>query len=163
MNEYWEKAQQWWYDRTESERRNMTIAAPLVLLALIYYGLWLPVSNAVATAQTQVRAAESSLDRMKQDANRYVALAGKGGPRSSGGSLSQLASRSAAAADLRIERMQPQGDKLQLWLADCEFERLMDWLGELSTAQGVRIENLDLTESQEPGLVQIRRLQISKP
>ncbi|GAA5193022.1 type II secretion system protein M [Ferrimonas gelatinilytica] len=163
MNEYWEKAQQWWFDRTESERRYMTIAAPLLLLALIYYGLWVPVSDAVATAETQLRAAQSSLNQMKQDANRYTALAGKGGPRTSGGSLSQLASRSAAAAGLRIERMQPQSDKLQLWLADCEFERLMEWLSELSLDQGVRIENLDLTESQESGLVQVRRLQISKP
>ncbi|SHI20593.1 type II secretion system protein M [Ferrimonas marina] len=163
MNAYLEQAQAWWRERTEQERRYMTIAGPLLVVAIFYWGIWTPLSTAVENAERAVQAERNNLNQMKLDAGRVLALqGGQGGP-SSSGSLSQLASRSAATAGLRIARMQPQGDKLQLWVEDAQFETLLGWLAELTQQQGILVETLDVTAAQENGLVQVRRLQISRP
>ncbi|WP_345335797.1 type II secretion system protein M [Ferrimonas pelagia] len=164
MNAYWEQAQQWWFSRAASEQRLMTVAGPLLLLALLYFGIWTPVANSVEQAEMRVRAGQNALNEVKRDANRYVTLAGAGGAtQNRGGSLSQVASRSAGSAGIRIARMQPQGDKLQLWVEDTQFETLMAWLEQLSQQQGVSVEALDVTVAQQPGLIQVRRLQIAQP
>ncbi|WP_298440613.1 type II secretion system protein M [uncultured Ferrimonas sp.] len=164
MNAYLQQLQQFWLDRTDQERRLMAVAGPLLLVAIFYWGLWQPLQQSLELAQKQVVAETKALAQVKQNANRYVSQGGQtqGQAPAVRGSLSQLASRSAKANRLVIERMQPQGDKLQLWLEDAEFDRLMGWLAELN-GQGVQINALDLSATDESGLVQIRRLQLTKP
>ncbi|QIZ78420.1 type II secretion system protein M [Ferrimonas lipolytica] len=162
MNAYLQQLQQLWLDRSDQERRLMVIAGPLLLLGIIYWGLWQPVQESLAQAQAQVKAETVALAQVKHNANLYASQDGQAGPKRTLGSLSQVASQSAKENNLVIERMQPQGDKLQLWLEDANFDRLISWLNEINQ-QGVQINALDLSVADEAGMVQVRRLQLSKP
>ncbi len=165
MNQWLNQLQQQWLSRTEQERQLMSVAGPLVLLAVLYFGIWQPLAEARDLAERQVAAERASLMQVKQNANLYLNQTGQGGGRASAtaqGSLSQIASRTASSSRIVIERMQPQGDKLQLWIADVEFSRLMTWLAALQQ-QGIQISALDLDAAKEGGMVQVRRLQLSKP
>ncbi|MBY6019465.1 type II secretion system protein GspM [Ferrimonas balearica] len=163
MNKYWQQAQQWWSDRTDQEQRLLTLLAPVLVIGLFYWLVWSPISNGLDQAERAVQAERVALGQIKDNANRYISLQRGSGQRPGGGNLNQIASRTAAQAGLTIARMQPQGDKLQLWLEDTQFETLMGWLTELQQRQGVAVEALDITAANEPGLIQVRRLQLSQP
>ncbi|WP_051202012.1 type II secretion system protein M [Ferrimonas senticii] len=161
MNGLIQQLQQQWLDRSEQERRLMSIAAPLLLLAILYYGIWQPVQEALQLAQRQVQAETTALAQVKQNAIRYVSNSGASKGASAAGSLSQIVNRTAQGNRIEIERMQPQGDKLQLTLADVQFTQLLTWLNEVS-AQGVQISALDISNTDKSGMVQVRRLQLAK-
>ncbi|MBY5994003.1 type II secretion system protein GspM [Ferrimonas balearica] len=163
MNKYWQQAQQWWSDRTDQEQRLLTLLAPVLVIGLFYWAVWSPIANGLDQAERAVQAERVALGQIKDNANRYVSLQRDSGPRPGGGNLSQVASRTAATKGLTIARMQPQGDKLQLWLDDTRFETLMGWLAELQQQQGVTVEALDITAANDPGLIQVRRLLLARP
>ncbi|MBY5923518.1 type II secretion system protein GspM [Ferrimonas balearica] len=163
MNKYWQQAQQWWSDRTDQEQRLLTLLAPVLVIGLFYWLIWAPISNGLDQAERAVQAERMNLSQIKENASRYVSLQRGSSNRPGGGNLSQIVSRTAASAGLTIARMQPQGDNLQLWLEDTQFEKLMAWLAELQQQNGVNVEALDITAANDPGLIQVRRLQLSQP
>jgi general secretion pathway protein M len=57
--------------------------------------------------------------------------------------------------------MQPQDEELQVWIDSVPFNTLMLWLSALEQ-RGVIILQSDLSETNEDGFVQVRRLQLGK-
>ena len=58
--------------------------------------------------------------------------------------------------------MQPQGKSLQIQIEEIEFNKLVRWLDELTTRQGLAIESIDVSQTGKPGEVRVRRLQVAK-
>ena len=70
--------------------------------------------------------------------------------------------QSAGAFGLEITRMQPQGEKIQIWMDDVPFDALLGYLNELVQEKGLSLESIDLAESDTAGLVRVRRIQLSQ-
>ncbi|WP_417348180.1 type II secretion system protein GspM [Ferrimonas sp.] len=152
----------WWHKLNPRERQMLTLAAPFILIGGFYWLIWQPLSGAVAKAEQGLNSELSRQASLKADANRYLSLGqGGSGNNMATGSLSQLATESAKQFALSIDRMQPQGDKLQVWLTESSFEGLLNWLAYLSE-QGVRVEAVDLAAADTAGRVEVRRLQLIK-
>ncbi|BDM62650.1 type II secretion system protein M [Shewanella sp. NFH-SH190041] len=156
-----EKFKLWWGNLAQREQQMLVAAAAVVLLGILYWGIWAPISQAQENARRNLAAEQQTLDYVKQTASRIMALRQTGGKRSAVGSLSALVNRSADKFGLEITRMQPQGDKIQLWLDDVPFTSLMDYLSDL-VQQGLSLDNLDITATDTPGYVQVRRIQVSR-
>ena len=58
--------------------------------------------------------------------------------------------------------MQPQGDNIQVWIDEISFNQLLQWLEQLSSKEGLRVTNIDLSNAEQPGVVRVRRLQLGK-
>ena len=62
---------------------------------------------------------------------------------------------------IAISRMQPQGEELQVWIDQAPFNDVLSWLQSLEKI-GVSILDIDITASDLPGQVKIRRLKLGK-
>jgi general secretion pathway protein M len=75
------------------------------------------------------------------------------------GSLTQLVNQTTRTSNIQVARMQPVGDNLQISIDDVLFSDLVTWL-ELIERRGVVVIQSDITETNNAGYVQVRRLQL---
>lgn len=151
----------WWQKLNDRERQLLTVAAPVAIIGGFYWLIWQPINLAVDNAERALKAEQVKLADIKRDANRYLSLKQSGGQVSASGSVSQIVTQSSKQYGLGIERMQPQGQKLQVWLTESSFDALVNWLAYLSQ-QGIRVEAVDLSATDTAGKVEVRRLQLVK-
>lgn len=152
----------WWKSLQTREQKLVGISVIVMAIGVVYWGLWIPVSNAEQQAQQNLAAQQQTLKLVKQTANKISAISQDGKKVSFNGSLSAAVNQAAGSAGLSVSRMQPQGDKIQVWLDDSPFERLLAFVSELTKNRGLSLDSLDITVSETPGLVRIRRIQFSK-
>ncbi len=76
--------------------------------------------------------------------------------------INQVVTASARRFGLVIERLQPQQSDLQVWLKPLSFETLVKWLENIETSAGISVKFIELTGSEQPGMVEIKRLQLTR-
>lgn len=152
----------WWQGLVPREQQLVSIAGGFLAVAVLYWGIWSPISQAQQDAERNHSAAVKTLNFVKQSANKLVGLQQTGATQKSAGSLSAIVNQSASQFGLEITRMQPQGDKVQLWMDDVPFDALLSYLHHLVNDQGLILDSLDLAEADVAGLVKVRRIQLSQ-
>lgn len=152
----------WWSGLAQREQQIIFVAVIVMVIGIFYWGIWTPISEAQRNAQRELQAQQQTLAFVKQTASKIMSLR-QGGARSSrGGSLSAIVSSAAGQYGLEITRMQPQGNKIQLWMDDVPFESLLSYLSNLVQQKGLSLDSLDVTATDIPGYVQVRRIQLSQ-
>ncbi|KFZ36611.1 general secretion pathway protein GspM [Shewanella mangrovi] len=159
-----ENLRNWWAHLAQREQQLVAVMAVLVAVSILYWGIWTPISNAEQRAELQRDAQANMLSYVKQTANKIAALkkSGSNARAVTSGSLSTIVTQSAGRFGLTITRMQPQGNKIQVWMDDVPFEALLSCLDDLVQQQGLSLDNLDVAVSDAPGMVQVRRIQFSQ-
>jgi general secretion pathway protein M len=152
----------WFAGLEANERRLLIIAAPLVLLMLLYVGIWEPLNSRVATLRASTAEQESLLAWMRGAAQEVKQLRGRGDQRvkpASGQSLLSLVDRTAKSGQLgpALKRVQPEGDqKVRVWLESASFDDVVRWLTLLETQHGVRVESSVFQALEATGRVDVR-------
>jgi len=157
-----ENLKAWWNGLILREQQLVGTCAVVLVIGIFYWGIWTPISNAEVDAERRLQAQESTLNFVKQTANKIAGLKQIGTQAKFKGSLSAAVNQSAGAFGLEITRMQPQGNKIQLWMDDVPFDSLLGYLNELVQEKGLSLDSIDLAESDVPGLVRVRRIQLSQ-
>ncbi|QUN06051.1 type II secretion system protein M [Shewanella yunxiaonensis] len=158
-----ENLQKWWESLAQRERQMVLVMAGIIAISILYWGIWTPISNAETQAQAQLNAQQQTLTFVQESAAKIAILKTGGGSRPAlTGSLSTVVTQSASAYGLSITRMQPQGKQIQIWMDDVPFDALLSYLGDLVQKQGLSLDNLDVTVGEQPGMVKVRRIQLSQ-
>lgn len=158
-----ENLRNWWSQLAQREQQLVAVMAVIVGVSILYWGIWSPISNAEARALSQRNAQASTLAYVKQTANKIAALKQTTGRKAAtGGSLGSIVTQSAGRFGLTITRMQPQGNKIQVWMDDVPFESLLGCLDDLVQQKGLSLDNLDVAAADQVGMVQVRRIQLSQ-
>ena len=157
-----ENLKAWWNGLVLREKQMVSACGVVLVIGILYWGVWTPIANAEAEAQRRLEGQQSTLNYVKQTANRIAGLKQSGTNNAFRGSLSAAVNQTAGAFGLEITRMQPQGNKIQVWMDEVPFDTLLNYLNELVQNKGLSLESLDLTESDTPGYVNVRRIQLSK-
>jgi len=152
----------WWAGLILREKQMVAACSVVLLIGLFYWGVWTPINNAEADAKNYLAGEQSTLDYVKQTANRIASLQQSNQGGGFRGSLSATVNQTAGSFGLTITRMQPQGDKIQVWMDEVPFDTLLSYLNELVQNKGLSLESLDVAESDLPGFVNVRRIQLSK-
>lgn len=144
------------------ERLLVSISGVVVLIALFYWLVWSPLNTSIERGQKSLTSQQSLLAWVKKNSNRAIQLQGSTGKKANfSGSLPQAVNQSASRMKIKISRMQPQGDELQVWVDQAPFNDVLSWLQSLEKT-GINILDLDIAEAGEPGQVKIRRLKLGK-
>jgi general secretion pathway protein M len=152
----------WFAGLEANERRLIMIAAPLVLLMLLYVGIWEPLVNKVDALRVSTAEQESLLVWMRGAAQEVKQLRGRGGQPArpaSGQSLLSLVDRTAKSGRLgpALKRVQPDGDqKVRVWLESASFDDVVRWLTSLETRHGVYVESSVFQALEVTGRVDVR-------
>ncbi|MGI2115695.1 type II secretion system protein M [Shewanella frigidimarina] len=157
-----ENMRSWWQGLAIREQQLVGFCAAVLAIGIIYWGIWTPISNAQETAERDNSAAQQTLNYVKQTANKIAGLKQAGAQAKVRGSLSSLVNQTAGQYKLEITRMQPQDDKIQLWMDDVPFDALLGYLHDLVEQKGLTLDSVDLTESDVAGFVKVRRIQLSQ-
>jgi general secretion pathway protein M len=152
----------WWQGLAQREQQLVSVAGFFLVIGVFYWGIWSPISEAQKNAEADHNAALKTLNFVKQSANKLVGLQQAGATATASGSLSALVNQGASQFGLEITRMQPQGDKVQLWMDDVPFDALLSYLHHLVNDKGLSLDSVDLAESDISGLVKVRRIQLSQ-
>ena len=80
------------------------------------------------------------------------------------GTLEGVVNRTAFNHKIKIARLQPQAQELQVWIDTVQFDDLLLWLSTLVEQHGIQVQIIEIArEDLAPGLVKVRRLQLSRP
>ncbi|MGB0893093.1 MAG: type II secretion system protein M [Parashewanella sp.] len=152
----------WWNGLAYREQQLVGVCSIFLVIGIFYWGIWSPITSAQTNAMAELQSAQQKLTRIKQKANRVVSLQQANGQQNRNGSLSTIVNSTASAYGLTITRMQPQGDKIQLWMDEVAFDSLMQYINELVQKRGLSLDNLDVAETDTTGVVKVRRIQLSQ-
>ncbi|EJI84411.1 MULTISPECIES: type II secretion system protein GspM [Alishewanella] len=147
----------WWQGLAQREQQLLLLCVPVLLLGAFYWLLWQPLHQAQARNAVAIQQVQQQLQALQQAA---PLLQGATVTARSGGSLSQIISTSARSFNIRVSRMQPQNEQLQLVLEDVAFEQLLPWLHQLYYQNGVRLVQVDVAATDKAGIVRVRRMVI---
>ncbi|GDY27716.1 MULTISPECIES: type II secretion system protein GspM [unclassified Agarivorans] len=152
---------QWWQSLNKREQNLVMAAAAVVALAILYWGIWSPIANANETAKQRLLNQQQTLIWAQQQGELIIA-SGPSQKNAGKVNVSQSVSSSARQQRITISRIQPKGDEVEVWIENVPFNQLMTWLKMLSQRYGIVVENVDLDEGKEPGIVGVRRLRLGK-
>ena len=159
-----DKLQSWWRGISDSEQRLVAVGGSVLVIGLFYWAIWQPVANRIAERERQVVNQQQTLAWLKEKGQEVLAMQGGHGRQiDNGGTLEGVVNPTAFNQKIKIARLQPQGQELQVWIDTVPFDDLLIWLATRSEQYGVQVQIIELArEGLAPGLVKVRRLQLSR-
>lgn len=145
----------------ERERRLTLILSIVLVIGGFYWLIWSPINQSIQQNSQRVVAKQELLTFVRSSAATLQSASRSGSSKAFSGSLTQAVNSGASRFKISISRMQPQGDELQVWIDNVDFTQLLSWLSDLEN-KGVNIIVADIAESDIPGFVKVRRLQLGK-
>ena len=146
-----------WLAGLAPRERNLVYAAGgLVIIALLYFVLVLPVTTMAAKRAARVEQKTADLAWMQASAPQAMAAAGAAQAGGGGDSLVVLVDRTAREAGLgnSLRDQSPDGNNgLRLRIEAASFDRLITWLASLQQQYGVSIESATVGAAAAPGFV----------
>ncbi|WP_337072359.1 GspM family type II secretion system protein ExeM [Aeromonas veronii] len=160
-----EKLQSWWQGITAREQRLVVAGGVLLLVGLFYWSVWQPIANRIAERERQVQNQQQTLAWLKEKGEEVLAMQGGSGRQiDTSGTLEGVVNRTAFNHKIKIARLQPQAQELQVWIDTVQFDDLLLWLCTLVEQHGIQVQIIEIArEDLAPGLVKVRRLQLSRP
>lgn len=149
-------------DLTEREQWLVKIIGIFLIVSLLYSTIWSPLVSAVEKNERSVKTQRNALQTMQKNSQRAQQLKAGGSRNASlSGSLAQAVNGTANSLSVSISRMQPQGEELIVWVDEAPFDSVLAWFQAMET-RGVRILDADIVETNQPGQIKVRRLQVGK-
>lgn len=155
-----ENYKQKWQQLNAREQSLIIIMSVVISIFLFYSLVWQPLNDNLAKAATKLDKRQQLLHWVQEKSQQYQQLKPRG--KLTGGSLTGIVNRTAHRQQIKVTRMQPQGDDLQVWIDEAPFEQLLNWLEQLVVNEGVIIKAIDISKADTAGVVQVRRLQLGK-
>lgn len=153
-------AGRWYAAQSPRDQRVVLLLAGFVAAVLLWLLVWVPVRDALASAERRHAAALADhrwIVANADQARRAAALRGGSGGARSGQALLSTVANSARSAGLTLNRFQPEGnDALAVSLDDVRFEDLLPWLETLGSKEGIRVRQATVDGRDEPGHVRAR-------
>lgn len=131
----------------------------LFLLALFcVFGMWLPLQVSVDDNQALHDRNLELIEWMNGTEKQARSISGTSrSKRQSGQSLLILVSRSTKSANIKPDKLQPEGtDSVSVWFDAVSFNDMMRWLEKLETEESLHVYQITVNRQQQPGSVSAR-------
>lgn len=149
-----------WHGLNARERRTISLGSAILLAGLGYAFLWQPLAQERArlhAALPGLRAQAAQFQAAGEEAQRLKAVASASPSARIG--LQQVLEESVAAAGLQkaVERIVPESvDRATLLLNGANFDKWVEWQGQLQTVHHIRLESCVIEADAQTGLVKIQ-------
>jgi len=145
----------WYYGRERSEQLIISAVAALVVVSVLWLGVWKPVSDWQVLEANRHENAQQLLDWMRKNEQAAKQAARAGNQANRGGrALIPVITRAADAHDLRLNRLQPESNGvISVVLQQQSFNQIIKWVAQLNENNGVSIERASFDSQDAPGYV----------
>jgi len=151
-----------WFDSLAPRERTMvSVAAAVIVLALVYVAAWSPLKSSVARLEQSVdeqRALKQWMQQAAAEANQLRTAAGAGAA-SDHRSLLAVVDQTSKQSQLApaVKRIEPDGQELvRVSLEQASFDDLVLWLGSLQRTFGVSVADVSIDRQADTGRVNAR-------
>lgn len=159
---YQAQLQQRWQRLQVREQRMLQVLGVFLGIFILWFFIWMPLQARVALAEQRLQSQQTMFQRVAAGAAQIEAARASDQRQQTNLSANQLSgfiNTQASELDIEISRVQPQQDSLIITFNEVEFDSLVVLVARL-VERGVLIENLDASETNEVGIVRVRRLQV---
>jgi general secretion pathway protein M len=155
-----EQFKQWWESITSREQQLSLLSAILIVVAILYWGIWSPLASQLADNKQQLVNVKSSLSWTQEKAN-FLLQSGATQPKRSG-NLTQILNRSASRKSITFSRIVNKQEQIEVWITNVEFDLFLQWLTDLKNQYGISVLNADLAKTDQQGYIKVNRLLLTQ-
>ena len=144
-----------WYSGLNIRERNMVLILGIMMVLLILFiAVVLPLKNYMNDLDDRVATAKRDLPEVAAKVQALQSRSGSQQP-SSRQSLNQLITNSSKRYGLKFSRIEERkrDEEIQVRLDDVEFDQLLRWVGQLEQQQGLVIDTLRVSDTDDIGMV----------
>ena len=150
---------QYWQSLSTKEQKLLSVAGAIFIVFLFVMVVWRPLNLALEKTQKDLLKQQELSIWLTTSLAKIKTNEPKG---SSSTNLSTLVNSSRNRYNINITRMVPKDNTLRVTIDSVEFNKLVDWLAELTSTHGVVITNVELNKHDTQGFVKVSRLEIEK-
>ena len=144
----------WYYGREPNERSIILTLAVIIAVAILWLGIWKPVSDWRDVADNRYRNAQSTLDWMQANESTARAVAQNRQAAGSRRALLPTITGAAQAHGLTLNRVQPESNgAVSVMLQSQAFNTVLTWLNQLQRENQVVVQRIALDAEDRPGYV----------
>jgi len=156
-----ERFNSWWESITEREQQLSLVSVFLLLIAIIYWGIWQPLSIGLENSENQLQRAQQTLSTTQQRATRLVSAGvGQGPAVSENQNITQIVNISARQNGIIFSRIINRNEQVEVQISNVEFDRFINWLSGLSSQYSVSVINADISPADAEGYIKVNRLSL---
>lgn len=156
-----ERFNTWWESISEREQQLSLVSAFLVLIAIIYWGIWQPLSIGLENSQNQLQRAQQTLSSTQQRATLLVrAGVGQQSAVSQNQNVIQIVNISARQNGIIFSRIINRNEQVEVQISNVEFDRFINWLSGLRAQYSVSVINADISRSDAEGYIKVNHLSL---
>tara|TARA_R110001583_G_scaffold7720_9_gene37965 strand:- start:57027 stop:57500 length:474 start_codon:yes stop_codon:yes gene_type:complete len=152
-----EQLKQWWESITVREQQLTMISAVFIGIAILYWGIWSPLTTQLTENKQQLTNAKASLSWTQEKAN-FLLASGVAEPQRRSGNLTQILNSSASKKGITFSRIVNKQEQIEVWITNIEFDLFLLWLTDLNHQYGISVLNADLAKTDQAGYIKVNRL-----
>ncbi|WP_194756972.1 type II secretion system protein GspM [Aliidiomarina indica] len=159
---YHAQLMQRWHRLQQREQRMLQVLAVFMTIFILWFFIWMPLQARVELAESRLQSQQTSYQRVAMGAAQVEAARSSQQRQQTTLAANQVSgfiNTLASELNIEISRVQPQQESLILTFNEVEFDALVVLVARL-VERGVMIENLDASETNDIGIVRVRRLQV---
>ncbi|HEC15843.1 MAG TPA: type II secretion system protein M [Sedimenticola sp.] len=151
-----------WLANLQPRERRVLVFGALSLAAMLgYLFLFEPFMAERDQLINRVQAQRTLRAQLARIAGEAKALRAGAGRRDNAvqGTLLAVVSKTSRSGGIKesMKRIAPEGGKkARLWFENVSFDKLMAWLAAISGSNGIKVENINVTAEDTPGLVRVK-------
>ena len=143
----------WYYGRERNEQVIILGLAVLVIIAVLWVGVWKPVSDWRAVAVKRQNNAQQLYDWLRANETR-AKQAARTSPTRATGAITPIITRAAAAHQITVNRLQPESNGVvSVVLQQQAFNKIIAWVAQLEENNGVNVQRASIDGVDAPGYV----------
>jgi general secretion pathway protein M len=162
MNKLKNKLMLGWQRSSPREQRLLLLGFGLGVIMLVYFGVIAPLQQRAVVATTRLAAEQKLLLWVEERADIITQLRKQGAINAIQEPLNKVIADSTEQMKIKLIRIQPRDEMLQVWVEAIRFDQLLDWLELLNKQYGITVDALDIERSVQPGFVEVKRLQVKR-
>jgi general secretion pathway protein M len=158
-----EQLKAWWANLSDREQQLSLLSLVFLMLAVVYWGIWAPISNQLQESETQLRNAQQTLTWVQNKATVLV-QAGVSQQKATAQqlTLTQIVNSSARQYGVEFSRVMNKNQEIEVWISDIEFDQLLRWLTALENQYSVSVSRADFVKLDQVGHIKVNRLLLGK-
>ncbi len=148
---------EWFESLDEREQKFVLAAGVIVVLAVLYMAIWMPLSNGHKRVLAAVGIWESSLEMLQPLKGSANSSNSRVSPQNLNQPLVVVVDSTLRVRKLNtaLKRSQPTGNNIRVEFENVSFDELMVWLGDLSTQYALHVQSgsFSMTGAENQGRV----------
>ncbi len=143
-----------WMTLGKRDQNSVLALAVALVLAIVVFGIITPIRQSGLSLRTDLDSAQQVYNELVTLAPQAMATGGSTNTFNAS-SINTEVRRQAARYGIEIQRFEPDGDFLKVWLDEARYPSVVQWLGGLETI-GIGHTELTMEDRPKPGFVSVR-------